>query len=106
MRCIGVPVVTIRGPELYSAYVGASEAVLKDKFAEAAAAAPSVIFIDEIDAMCPKRSEASEVEARMVGTLLTLMDGFAPSAAVVVIATTSRPSSLDPALRRAGRFDR
>lgn len=101
-----VPTFSIHGPELFSQYVGTSEGFLRDVFARASAAAPSVIFIDDIDAMCPQRSDASEVEARMVGTLLTLMDGIHTSEAVVVVATTSKLSSIDAALRRAGRFDR
>lgn len=103
---MGVPVFTIRGPEVFTAYVGASESMLKGVFASAGAVAPAIVLIDEIDAMCPKRSDASEVEGRVVATLLTLMDGIRGSEAIVVLATTSRVGTLDPALRRAGRFDR
>jgi SpoVK/Ycf46/Vps4 family AAA+-type ATPase len=105
LRC-NVPTFFIHGPELFSQFVGSSESFLRDVFSQASAAAPSVIFIDDIDSMCPPRSEASEVEARMVGTLLTLMDGIRTSEAVVVVATTSKLGSIDPALCRAGRFDR
>jgi len=98
---------TINGPEIMSKYVGETEENLRKIFEEAEENAPSVIFIDEIDAIAPKRDEASgEVERRMVAQLLTLMDGIESRGQVVVLAATNRPDSIDPALRRPGRFDR
>jgi len=98
---------TINGPEIMSKYVGETEENLRKIFEEAEEEAPSIIFIDEIDAIAPKRDEASgEVERRMVAQLLTLMDGLESRGQVVVIAATNRPDALDPALRRPGRFDR
>lgn len=97
----------INGPEVVSKYIGESEANLRKIFASAARAGPSLIFIDEIDAICPKRdSRVGDMEKRMVATLLTLMDGLERSAQVVVLAATNRPNALDPAIRRPGRFDR
>ena len=102
--------VTINGAEIISAYVGESEANLRNVFDEAVARQPTVIFIDEIDALCPRRDSATEeVHRRIVSTLLTLMDGLGSSdemRRVVVLAATNRPDALDPALRRPGRFDR
>ena len=98
---------TINGPEIMSKYVGETEENLRKIFEEAEEEAPSIIFIDEIDSVAPKRDEASgEVERRMVAQLLTLMDGLGGRGQVVVIAATNRPDSLDGALRRPGRFDR
>ncbi|AEF95922.1 CDC48 family AAA ATPase [Methanotorris igneus] len=98
---------SINGPEILSKYVGETEENLRKIFQEAEENAPSVIFIDEIDAIAPKRDEATgEVERRMVAQLLTLMDGLESRGQVVVIAATNRPDALDPALRRPGRFDR
>ncbi|WP_421078185.1 CDC48 family AAA ATPase [Methanothermococcus sp. Ax23] len=98
---------TINGPEIMSKYVGETEENLRKIFEEAEEESPSIIFIDEIDAIAPKRDEASgEVERRMVAQLLTLMDGLESRGQVVVIAATNRPDALDPALRRPGRFDR
>ncbi|KAJ3178078.1 spermatogenesis associated protein 5 [Geranomyces variabilis] len=115
----GAHVLTVNGPEVISKYFGETEAKLRDIFSEAAQNAPSIIFIDEIDALCPKRdSSSSDLEKRVVATLLTLMDGAgagleagqaienAKSNRVVVIGATNRPNSLDQALRRPGRFDR
>eukprot|EP01105_Mastigella_eilhardi_P026032 TRINITY_DN7310_c0_g1_i1.p1 TRINITY_DN7310_c0_g1~~TRINITY_DN7310_c0_g1_i1.p1 ORF type:complete len:785 (-),score=160.37 TRINITY_DN7310_c0_g1_i1:79-2130(-) len=97
----------VSGSEAISKYVGESEAKLRSVFDAAAAAAPSVVLIDDIDALCPKRdTSTSEVEKRIVSTLLTLMDGVAAVPRVTVIATTNRLDSVDGALRRAGRFDR
>jgi transitional endoplasmic reticulum ATPase len=97
----------IGGPEVVSKYVGESESNLRKKFEEAEKAAPSILFIDEIDAIAPKREESQgEVERRMVSQLLTLMDGLKNRGNVVVIGATNRPDSIDPALRRPGRFDR
>ncbi|MBW9223048.1 CDC48 family AAA ATPase [Methanothermococcus sp. SCGC AD-155-E23] len=98
---------SINGPEIMSKYVGETEENLRKIFKEAEENAPSIIFIDEIDAIAPKRDEATgEVERRMVAQLLTLMDGLESRGQVVVIAATNRPDALDPALRRPGRFDR
>ncbi|PIN90071.1 AAA family ATPase, partial [Candidatus Pacearchaeota archaeon CG10_big_fil_rev_8_21_14_0_10_35_13] len=90
-----------------SKFYGESEKNLRAKFEEAEKSAPSIIFIDEIDAIAPKREEAyGEVERRVVSQLLTLMDGLNARGKVVVIAATNRPNAIDPALRRGGRFDR
>ena len=87
--------------------MGESEEKLRQIFKEAQENAPSIIFMDEIDAIAPKREEATgEVERRMVSQLLTLMDGLKGSGQVIVIGATNRPNSIDPALRRPGRFDR
>jgi len=97
----------VGGPEIISKYVGESEERLRKLFAEAQENAPSIIFIDEIDAIAPKREEViGEVEKRMVSQLLTTMDGLKARGEVIVIGATNRPDSIDPALRRPGRFDR
>jgi transitional endoplasmic reticulum ATPase len=97
----------IAGPELVSKYVGESEEKLRQIFKEAEDNAPSIIFMDEIDAIAPKREEATgEVERRIVSQLLTLMDGMKKRGKVIVIGATNRPNSIDSALRRPGRFDR
>ena len=97
----------INGPEIMSKYYGESERQLREIFEEAEKNAPSIIFIDEVDAIAPKRDEVSgEVERRVVAQLLTLMDGLKGRGDVVVIGATNRPDALDPALRRPGRFDR
>jgi transitional endoplasmic reticulum ATPase len=99
--------IQINGPEVMDKFYGQSEANLRNKFDEAEKNAPSIIFIDEIDAIAPKREEVTgEVEKRMVSQLLTLMDGMKARGKVIVIAATNRPNSLDSALRRPGRFDR
>lgn len=99
--------ILINGPEIMSKYVGGSEENLREFFEEAEENAPSIIFIDELDAIAPKREETpGEVERRTVAQLLTLMDGLNSRGQVVVIGATNRPDSLDPALRRPGRFDR
>ncbi len=99
--------VTINGPEIMSKWVGDAEKRLRNIFEQAEKDAPSIIFIDEIDAIAPKREEAvGEVERRVVAQLLALMDGMKSRGKVVVIAATNRPNALDPALRRPGRFDR
>ncbi|NHV45569.1 MAG: CDC48 family AAA ATPase [Candidatus Verstraetearchaeota archaeon] len=98
---------SINGPEIMSKFYGESESRLREIFEEAEKAAPSVIFIDEIDSIAPKREEVTgEVERRVVAQLLTLMDGLKSRGQVVVIAATNRPEAVDPALRRPGRFDR
>ncbi len=97
----------INGPEIMSKYYGQSEENLRKKFEEAEKNSPSIIFIDEIDAIAPKREESKgEVERRVVAQMLALMDGLKSRGKVVVIAATNIPNSLDPALRRPGRFDR
>lgn len=99
--------ILLNGPEIMSKFYGESEKNLRSKFEEAEKNAPSIIFIDEIDAIAPKREEVQgEVERRVVSQLLTLMDGLKTRGKVVVIAATNRPNSIDPALRRPGRFDR
>ncbi len=99
--------ILINGPEIMSKYVGGSEENLREYFEEAEANSPSIIFIDELDAIAPKREETNgEAERRTVAQLLTLMDGLKSRGQVVVIGATNRPDSLDPALRRPGRFDR
>jgi transitional endoplasmic reticulum ATPase len=97
----------INGPEIMSKLAGESESNLRKAFEEAEKNAPAIIFIDEIDAIAPKREKThGEVERRIVSQLLTLMDGLKQRAHVVVMAATNRPNSIDPALRRFGRFDR
>ncbi|MBU1158294.1 MAG: CDC48 family AAA ATPase [Candidatus Thermoplasmatota archaeon] len=98
---------SIGGPEIMSKFHGESEERLRDIFKEAAENAPSIIFIDEIDSIAPKRDEVTaETERRVVAQLLALMDGLEGRGKVVVIGATNRPNALDPALRRPGRFDR
>lgn len=97
----------INGPEIMSKFYGESEERLREVFQQAQANAPSIIFIDEIDAIAPKREEVTgEVEKRVVAQLLTLMDGLEARGKVVVVGATNRPHAVDPALRRPGRFDR
>lgn len=99
--------VSIAGPEIMSKYHGGSEENLRAKFEEAEKNAPAIIFIDEIDAIAPKRGEShDQAERRVVTQLLTLMDGLKSRGQVVVMAATNRPDDLDEALRRPGRFDR
>ena len=98
---------TIGGPEIMSKYYGESEEKLRNIFEQAEKSAPSIIFIDEVDSIAPKRDEVSgEVERRIVAQLLSLMDGMTSRGKVVVIAATNRVNAIDPALRRPGRFDR
>ena len=99
--------VSISGPEIMGKFYGESEERIREIFTQAEENAPSIIFIDEIDSIAPKRDEVSgELEKRIVSQLLTLMDGMKSRGKVVVIAATNRPDSIDPALRRPGRFDR
>jgi transitional endoplasmic reticulum ATPase len=99
--------ILLNAPEVMSKFYGESEKKIRDIFNEAEKAAPAIIFIDEIDAIAPKREEVQgEVERRVVSQLLTMMDGLKSRGKVVVIAATNRPNSIDPALRRPGRFDR
>ena len=99
--------VSISGPEIMSKYYGESEKHLRDMFDEAEKNAPTIIFIDEIDSIAPKRGEVTgEVERRVVAQLLSLMDGLKGRGEVIVIAATNRPNAIDEALRRGGRFDR
>lgn len=98
---------SIGGPEIMSKFYGESEERLRDIFKEAAENAPSIIFIDEIDSIAPKRDEVTaETERRVVAQLLALMDGLETRGKVIVIGATNRPNALDPAIRRPGRFDR
>ena len=98
---------SLSGPEIMAKHYGESEERLRDIFKQAEENAPSIIFIDEIDSIAPKREEVSgELERRIVSQLLTLMDGMKSRGKVIVIAATNRPDSIDPALRRPGRFDR
>jgi transitional endoplasmic reticulum ATPase len=99
--------IAINGPEIISKFYGESEQKLREYFEEAKQHAPAIIFIDEIDAIAPKREEVTgEVEKRVVAQLLALMDGLEARGNVIVIGATNRPNALDPALRRPGRFDR
>jgi transitional endoplasmic reticulum ATPase len=99
--------IPISGPEIMSKFYGESEARLREIFKEAREKAPTIIFIDEIDSIAPKREEVTgEVERRVVSQLLSLMDGLEARGKVIVIAATNRPNAIDPALRRPGRFDR
>ena len=105
----GASFLHIAGPEIASKHFGESERQLREIFAKARSKAPSIVFIDEIDAIAPKRGSLSgekQVERRMVAQLLTLLDGLEARGQVVVMAATNLPDSLDPALRRPGRFDR
>ncbi|MEM2989202.1 MAG: CDC48 family AAA ATPase, partial [Candidatus Bathyarchaeia archaeon] len=97
----------ISGPEIMSKFYGESEARLREIFQKAQETAPSIIFIDEMDAIAPKREEVTgEVERRVVAQLLSLMDGIGSRGNIIVIGATNRPNAIDPALRRPGRFDR
>ncbi len=99
--------ITLSGPEIISKFYGESEGKLREVFDEAAENAPTIIFIDEIDSIAPKREETKgEVERRVVAQLLTLMDGLKGRGQVIVIGATNLPDNIDPALRRGGRFDR
>lgn len=97
----------ISGPEIMSKFYGESEARLREIFQKAQETAPSIIFIDELDAIAPKREEVTgEVERRVVAQLLSVMDGMGSRGNIIVIGATNRPNAIDPALRRPGRFDR
>lgn len=103
----GAHFISLAGPEIMSKWYGQSEENLRKVFEEAEKNAPAIIFIDEVDAIAPKREEVQgEVERRVVSQLLTLMDGLKARGKVIVIAATNRPNAIDPALRRPGRFDR
>ncbi|MCK4335114.1 MAG: AAA family ATPase, partial [Candidatus Aenigmarchaeota archaeon] len=103
----GVNFFSIAGPEIMNKFYGQSEENLRNIFEEAEKNAPSIIFIDEIDSLAPKREEVTgEVEKRVVSQLLALMDGLKTRGKIIVIAATNRENALDPALRRGGRFDR
>ncbi|XP_069572602.1 ATPase family gene 2 protein homolog A [Brachyistius frenatus] len=107
---IGAHMTVINGPEIMSKFYGETEARLRQIFSEASQRQPAIIFIDELDALCPKRDGAqNEVEKRVVASLLTLMDGIGSeghSGQLLVLGATNRPHALDPALRRPGRFDK
>ena len=99
--------ILLNGPECMNKFYGESEKKIRDIFEEAEKTAPAIIFIDEIDAIAPKREEAyGEVERRVVSQILTMMDGLKTRGKVIVIGATNRPNAIDPALRRPGRFDR
>ena len=99
--------ILLNGPEIMSKFYGESEKKIRDIFEEAEKTSPAIIFIDEIDAIAPKREEVTgEVERRVVSQLLSLMDGLKNRGKVIVIGATNRPNAIDPALRRPGRFDR
>jgi len=103
----GAHFISLNGPEIMSKYYGESEKKIREIFDEAQQNAPSIVFIDELDSIAPKREEVTgEVERRVVAQLLALMDGLKERGRVVVIGATNRPNALDPALRRGGRFDR
>ncbi|EFX89715.1 hypothetical protein DAPPUDRAFT_40651, partial [Daphnia pulex] len=105
-----VPMITIQGPELFSKYYGETEARLREKFEEAIKKDCCIIYLDEIDSLCPKRdsgsSSHSDQERRVVATLLSMIDSVPPQARVVIIGVSSRPDALDSAMRRPGRLDR
>ncbi len=104
---LGVNYIAIVGPEVMGKYYGEAESRLRAIFEKASRSAPCIIFIDEIDSLAPDRGKVEgEVEKRLVAQLLSLMDGFAKTKGVIVLAATNRPDHLDPALRRPGRFDR
>jgi transitional endoplasmic reticulum ATPase len=104
---LGANYIAIIGPEVMGKYYGEAEARLRQIFEKATKSAPCLVFIDEIDSLAPDRSRVEgEVEKRLVAQLLGLMDGFAKTRGVIVLAATNRPDHLDPALRRPGRFDR
>ncbi|KAM6951920.1 ATPase family gene 2 protein homolog A isoform 2-T2 [Lycodopsis pacificus] len=107
---VGAHMTVINGPEIMSKFYGETEARLRQIFSEASQRQPAIIFIDELDALCPKREGAqNEVEKRVVASLLTLMDGIGSeghSGQLLVLGATNRPHALDPALRRPGRFDK
>ena len=103
---IGANFYYVAGPEIMKSGYGQSEEKIRELFAEAAKNAPAIIFIDEIDSVAPKREQSGEVERRIVSQLLTVMDGMMDTSRVFVIGTTNRINSIDPALRRPGRFDR
>jgi transitional endoplasmic reticulum ATPase len=106
-QTLGVNYIAIVAPEIMGKYYGEAETRLRQVFEKAAKSAPCLIFIDEIDAIAPNRSQVEgEVEKRLVAQLLGLMDGFAATKGVIVLAATNRPDAIDPALRRPGRFDR
>ena len=99
--------ISISGPEIMSKFYGESEARLREIFKEAREKAPSIVFVDEIDSIAPKREEVpGEVERRVVSQMLSLMEGLEARGKVIVISATNRPNAIDPALRRPGRFDR
>jgi transitional endoplasmic reticulum ATPase len=106
-EALGVNYIAIAGPEVMGKYYGEAEGRLRGIFEKAAKSSPCLVFIDEIDSLAPDRSKVEgEVEKRLVAQLLSLMDGFAKTQGVIVLAATNRPDHLDPALRRPGRFDR
>lgn len=111
LRCVAnetnAHVLTVNGPSIVSKYLGETENAIRDIFEEARKFQPSIIFLDEIDSLAPNRNsdDSGETESRVVATLLTMMDGMGDTGRIVVVGATNRPNSIDPALRRPGRFD-
>lgn len=111
LRCVAnetnAHVLTVNGPSIISKYLGETENAIRDIFEEARKFQPSIIFLDEIDSLAPNRNsdDSGETESRVVATLLTMMDGMGETGRIVVVGATNRPNSIDPALRRPGRFD-
>ncbi|RKP20132.1 AAA-domain-containing protein [Rozella allomycis CSF55] len=110
---LGYPVITVHGPSIMGQYVGETEKALREIFEDAKNQAPAILFMDELESLCPKRDQASsDVERRVVATLLTLMDGLdtkdstSDDQRIIVIGATNRPNAIDQALRRPGRFDK
>ena len=103
---IGANFYYVAGPEIIKSGIGRTEEYIRELFAEASANSPSIIFIDEIDSVAPKREESGEIERRVVSQLLTMLDGMIDTTQVFVVGATNRLNSIDPALRRPGRFDR
>jgi SpoVK/Ycf46/Vps4 family AAA+-type ATPase len=95
----------VKGPELFSKYVGDSEKAVRDIFRKARLCAPSVVFFDEIDAIAPQRTNSTDVADRVLIQLLTEMDGFDALKNVIIVGATNRPEAIDKALLRPGRFD-
>ncbi|CUM67467.1 uncharacterized protein PRCAT00005163001, partial [Priceomyces carsonii] len=112
LRCVAnevnAHILTVNGPSIVSKYLGETENAIREIFQEAKRFEPSIVFLDEIDSLAPNRNsdDSGETESRVVATLLTVMDGMGHSGKVVVVGATNRPNSVDPALRRPGRFDR
>lgn len=111
LRCVAnetnAHVLTVNGPSIVSKYLGETENAIRDIFEEARKFQPSIVFLDEIDSLAPNRNsdDSGETESRVVATLLTMMDGMGDTGRIVVVGATNRPNSIDPALRRPGRFD-
>ncbi|ODV64979.1 AAA+-type ATPase, partial [Hyphopichia burtonii NRRL Y-1933] len=111
LRCVATQtnahILTVNGPSIVSKYLGETENAIRDIFQEAKRFQPAIVFMDEIDSLAPNRNsdDSGETESRVVATLLTMMDGMGDTGKIVVVGATNRPNSIDPALRRPGRFD-